>query len=75
MLSAVHAKLRAAGRRLASDDRGASLVEYALLVALIAIACFSALAFFGTGSGNSLTNSTSCIEAAYEGEPPPAGCE
>lgn len=28
-------------------DRGASLVEYALLVALIAIVCFAAVMFFG----------------------------
>jgi pilus assembly protein Flp/PilA len=30
------------------DDRGASLVEYVLLVALIAIVCFAAVAFLGT---------------------------
>lgn len=30
------------------DDRGASLVEYVLLVALIAIVCFSAVMFLGT---------------------------
>jgi Flp pilus assembly pilin Flp len=30
------------------DDRGASLVEYCLLVSLIALACFAALTALGT---------------------------
>ena len=30
------------------DERGASLVEYALLVALIAVVCVVSIAFFGT---------------------------
>lgn len=29
------------------SDRGASLVEYALLVALIALVCFAAIGFLG----------------------------
>jgi Flp pilus assembly pilin Flp len=39
--------------RSRDDDRGASLVEYALLVALIAIVCFVAVQFLGdeTSSG------------------------
>jgi pilus assembly protein Flp/PilA len=32
----------------ARSDRGASLVEYALLVALIAMVCFIAVEFVGT---------------------------
>ncbi len=35
-------------RSLVSDDRGASLVEYALLVSLIAIAAVTAITVFGT---------------------------
>ncbi|MDZ7734133.1 MAG: Flp family type IVb pilin [Acidimicrobiia bacterium] len=31
----------------AKDERGASLVEYALLVALIAVVCIAAIAFIG----------------------------
>ncbi|HEX7131920.1 MAG TPA: hypothetical protein VF228_05060 [Iamia sp.] len=62
-------------RRLREDDRGAGLVEYALLVALIAVVCFSAIAFFGTGSGNSVNSSKDCIDAAYEGDPLPANCD
>ena len=56
-------------------ERGASLVEYALLVALIAIVCFSAIAFFGKGSGNSVDTSKNCIEAAYDGNPLPDNCK
>lgn len=46
------------------SDRGASLVEYALLVALIALVCFAAIGFLGgeassryDGMGSSLANS------------------
>ena len=50
-------------------ERGASLVEYALLLALIAIACISALTFFGSESKNSAGHSTNCIIRAgsYDG--------
>jgi pilus assembly protein Flp/PilA len=33
--------------RFGDDERGASLVEYALLVALIAVVCIVAIAFLG----------------------------
>lgn len=33
--------------RFADDERGASLVEYALLVALIAVVCIVAVSFLG----------------------------
>jgi pilus assembly protein Flp/PilA len=36
--------------RFADDDRGASLVEYALLVALIAVVCIVAVRFLGTSA-------------------------
>lgn len=42
-----------AAERPADLDRGASLVEYALLVALLALVCFAAVDFFGQS-----TNST-----------------
>lgn len=75
MLAGLSTTLRSLARRWRHDERGASLIEYALLVALIAIACFGALAYFGNGSGNSLDNSRSCMEAAYDGLPPPPGCD
>ncbi len=62
-------------RRLREDDRGAGLIEYCLLVALIALVCFSAIAFFGRGSGNSVDNSKNCLQAAYDNQPLPAGCK
>ena len=34
--------------RFGKDERGASLVEYALLVALIAVVCIVAIGFVGT---------------------------
>lgn len=38
--------------RFGDDERGASLVEYALLVALIAVVCIAAVTFLG-GSAKS----------------------
>jgi pilus assembly protein Flp/PilA len=38
------------------DERGASLVEYALLVALIAIVCIAAIAFVGTSASTKFSN-------------------
>jgi pilus assembly protein Flp/PilA len=34
--------------RFGKDEEGASLVEYALLVALIAVVCIAAISFVGT---------------------------
>ena len=42
-------------------DEGASLVEYALLIALIALATFFTLQFFGGSRDNSLSKSGSAI--------------
>lgn len=49
--------------RRARDERGASLVEYALLVALIAVVCIGAVTFLGRsgsdklqGAGNALAD-------------------
>ncbi len=42
-------------------EEGASLVEYALLIALIAVVCITALQFFGSSNLGSLNNSASQI--------------
>ncbi len=42
-------------------ERGASLVEYALLLALIAIVCVTAVQFLGDSSAASLNRSGSSI--------------
>jgi len=43
-------------------QRGASLVEYALLVALIAIVCVVAIAFLGTNASNKFSQVGSAIQ-------------
>lgn len=43
------------------NEEGASLVEYALLIALIAFVCFVSLRFFGSSRDNSLSRSASAI--------------
>ncbi len=43
------------------DERGASLVEYALLVALIALVCFAAVALLGGNVGSGLDDSANSI--------------
>ena len=40
------------------DERGASMVEYALLIALIAIVALVAVAFFGSSVSESFGDST-----------------
>jgi Flp pilus assembly pilin Flp len=45
--------------RYGDKDRGASLVEYALLISLIALVCLAAIAFFGTAASTSLSRSAS----------------
>jgi len=42
--------------RLASDQRGASLVEYAFLVALLAIVCLMAIVFLGSTTSSKYSN-------------------
>lgn len=44
-----------------ADQRGASLVEYALLVGLIAVVCLGAVTFFGTELTDSLSTSGDSI--------------
>ena len=45
--------LRARGSR---SERGASMVEYALLVALIAVVCIGAVQFVGRGASDSFSH-------------------
>jgi len=47
--------------RLASDERGASLVEYALLVALIAVICIVAIAFLGNSASTKFSSVGSAV--------------
>ncbi len=55
-------------------ERGASLVEYALLLSLIAIVAFSAVSFFGDSTEGGFGKSSRCIDSAYAGNPIPPEC-
>jgi pilus assembly protein Flp/PilA len=44
-----------------SDDRAASLVEYALLVALIAVVCIGAVTLLGKNAGSKFSTVASSI--------------
>ena len=47
--------------RFGNDERGASLVEYALLVALIAVVCIGAVSFIGTSASSKFNKVGSSI--------------
>ena len=46
------------------DDRGASVVEYALLLALILVVCLGVLTTFGDENGGLVNGSASSIASA-----------
>jgi pilus assembly protein Flp/PilA len=48
--------IRTNGRRLRTDKRGATAIEYGLIVALIAIAMLSGLKALGGGAGGMWSN-------------------
>jgi len=49
------------------DDRGANLVEYALLVALIVVVCIAATSYFASAANDKLISSCDAIAKAGEG--------
>ncbi len=48
--------------RFGSDERGASLVEYALLVALIAVVCIAAITLLGKNANKKFSEVASKIQ-------------
>ena len=46
------------------SERGAALVEYALLIALIVLVCLVAIQFFGGANSSSISNTASRVAAA-----------
>jgi pilus assembly protein Flp/PilA len=44
-----------------NTERGASMVEYALLVALIAVVCIAAISFLGKSASSSFSKTGSAI--------------
>lgn len=49
------------------DERGASLVEYALLVALIAVVLISAVSTFGTSIGSMYSGADDALTQSAQG--------
>ena len=49
--------------QLGDTEQGASLVEYALLVALIAVVCIAAVTFLGAGASSKFNKVGSSIGA------------
>ena len=49
--------------RLRRDERGASLVEYALLLALIAVVCITAVSLLGGNLNKSYSKDASSVAA------------
>ena len=47
--------------RFAASDRGASLVEYALLVALIAVVCIVAITALGSRASTAFSSTASSV--------------
>jgi pilus assembly protein Flp/PilA len=47
--------------RVTRSERGASLVEYALLVALIAVVCIGAVSILGQNASTTLSSAGSAI--------------
>ncbi len=48
--------------RFGRDERGASLVEYALLVALIAVVCIAAITFIGERASDNFSDVGESLE-------------
>ena len=56
------AYIQASIRSRISDERGASLVEYALLLALIAIICIGAITLIGSNANTKLSSAGSALQ-------------
>jgi Flp pilus assembly pilin Flp len=51
-------------RRRIANERGASLVEYALLLALIVMVCIGAMTLLGTTTGDSVSRTADSVAIA-----------
>ena len=54
-------------RSIRAKERGASLVEYALLIALIAVVCVGAVTYFGQETGSALEDTAVAVQDAHPG--------
>jgi pilus assembly protein Flp/PilA len=62
MLTYLLAMLAVRIDRVRSDEQGASLVEYALLVGLIAVVCIGAVSFLGGSASGKFSSIGSSIQ-------------
>ena len=56
-MASIHETLR----RLVRDESGATMVEYGLMVALIAVVCIAAVTLLGTNSRDTFDTAASAI--------------
>ena len=54
-------------RGIRAKARGASLVEYSLLIALIALVCVGAVTYFGAETGGALEDTAVAVQDASSG--------
>ncbi|GJG86433.1 hypothetical protein tb265_16140 [Gemmatimonadetes bacterium T265] len=54
-------QLAAAVRSFARDEEGATMVEYGLMLALIAVVCIGAVTLIGTKSNTSFGNTSTAL--------------
>jgi pilus assembly protein Flp/PilA len=59
--------------RLAREEKGATAVEYGIMVALIAVAIVGAVVLLGDGIGDLFTSVDSCLDSASAGTVTAAG--
>ena len=62
VLSMVWAYCQTNIRTRIKNERGASLVEYALLLALIAVVCIAAITFIGNKADESFSSTGSALD-------------
>lgn len=51
-------------RRRSRGERAASLVEYVMMIALIAFVCITAISYFGSSNAGSVSSSANSIVVA-----------
>ena len=62
MLPSAHLMLHSALARFLRDDDGATLVEYVLLVALLAAVCVGAVSLLGTSTSAKLNSASAALQ-------------
>ena len=62
MMTYVVWRLRVLAQRTRGEEQGASLVEYALLVALIAVVCIVAVSLLGSNASNKFSQVGSALQ-------------